>query len=155
MTPERAKQIADAAWNEAHAEAPPILNCADNAQYLGSGLGRMAFIAGYLKGSIASLLQDYCQPERVTMATGLMDVVYLSDVPFGVTGNYLKGCEPTEDDPGQEPTFEVQDVYLMGYRLPDEIATPLVAHYQSAIDERMEELNGPAIDDLPEFEVWE
>ena len=141
MTHERAKQIADAAWNEAVAEAPPILNCADNARNLSSGLGRMAFVAGYLKGAIASLLQDHASPEPVKMATGLMDVVYLSDVPVGVTGNYIKGCPATDTDPGQGATFEVQDVYLMGFRLPDEIARPLVAHYQSAIDERMADLH--------------
>ena len=155
MTPERAKEIADAAWNEAVAEAPPVLNCADNAQNLSSGLGRMAFVAGYLKGAIASLLQDHASPEPVKMATGLMDVVYLSDVPVGVTGTYIKGCPATDTDPGQGATFEVESVYLMGYRLPDEIARPLADHFKDAIDERTADLHDTPGEPCPEWEVWE
>jgi hypothetical protein len=101
----------------------------------------MGFVAGYLRGAIASLLQDHCKAQPIKMATGLMDVVYLDDVPVGVVGTYIKGCPATDTDPGQGATFEVQDVYLMGFRLPDEIAKPLVAHYRASIDERMEELH--------------
>ena len=158
MTHEEAKRIAQSAWDEAVAAAPHT--CCDGygsdvASYYRSRLDRMNFVAGYLKGAIASLLQDHASPEPVKMATGLTDVVYLSDVPIGVTGHYVKGCPATADDPGQGATFEVEEMYLMGYRLPDEIARPLAAHYQSAIDERMEEIHGDTGEPCPEWEVWE
>ena len=100
-------------------------------------------------------MQDHASPEPVKMATGLLDVVYLDDVPIGVTGDYVKGCPATDTDPGQGATFEVESVYLMGYRLPAEIATPLVAHYQSAIDERMADLHDEPGEPCPEWEVYE
>jgi len=139
MTADKARQLAHSAYCEAKVACD----------------GDLACMTGYLREAIVSLLVEHCQPERVTMATGLMDVVYLDDVPVGVVGTYIKGCPATDTDPGQEPTFEVQDVYLMGYRLPDEIAKPLADHYRASIDERMADLHDTPGEPCPEWEVWE
>ena len=156
MTPEKAKQIAEAAWDEANAEAPPILNFADNAQYLSSGLGRMAFIAGYLRESIASLLQDHARPRLVAMDDRAEEPIEIT-LPLVVSGSYQPEEKATRDYPGCPEGFTIESMFIGGFELPDEIAAWIERNYSDEIEESILDRRASSAhdQDQPEFEVYE
>jgi hypothetical protein len=135
MNHDEAKKIAQQAWDEAVAAAPPTTPFEGSwAKYYIKFYDHYSFIAGYLKESIVSLLQDHAKPRLVSMDDRVEEPVEIKLLVV-VSGNYQPSERATRDYPGCPEGFTIESIFIGGLELPGEIQAFIEREYGEELQE--------------------